>query len=83
MKKIDLELVHDCGVSSLSIIDENNYGIGFYNGFIYLKYGGKSFQSQIHNGPVTGVEFNQKYGKFICSGIDGLINTINLDSISL
>lgn len=41
VKKIDLEMVHNCGVSSLSIIDENNYGIGFYNGFIYLKFGGK------------------------------------------
>jgi hypothetical protein len=71
------------GVSAMHSVDEENYGLGFYDGHVFLTWDCMEFYAPIHTSPVTNVKLCIKHKKAFTASGDGLIKAIDLTTGAL
>lgn len=50
--------------------------MGFYDGYVFVSWGGQELHAKLHNGPVTDIQISRDFSLLFSSGYDGAVKAI-------
>ena len=59
-------------------LDEDRLAVGYYDGYIFIKWEKEEYHRKLHSGPVTGFSVQEDGSTLYSCGFDGLLKMINI-----